>query len=146
MLAERHDKGQLKTESTRVLYVLQSNKYLKPNIRLIFQSLVINFGQNVQKSAQFLNKKGKKDKGWKGVYRNIRKKQIAIEIKRKSYLAEQFRQIKRSLAEQFRQIKCSLAEPQYVVEARAKMSLAIMSKILASGCTNWYYESLKNQL
>ena len=110
MLAERHDKGQLKTESTRVLYVLQSNKYLKPNIRLIFQSLVINFGQNVQKSAQFLNKKGKKDKGWKGVYRNIRKKQIAIEIKRKSYLAEQFRQIKRSLAEQFRQIKRSLAE------------------------------------
>ena len=64
----------------------------------------------------------------------------------KRSLAEQFRQIKRSLAEQFRQIKCSLAEPQYVVEARAKMSLAIMSKILASGCTNWYYESLKNQL
>ena len=56
------------------------------------------------------------------------------EIKRT--LAEQFRQIKRSLAEQFRKIKCSLAEPQYVVEARAKMSLAIMSKILASGCTN----------
>ena len=54
----------------------------------------------------------------------------------KSYLAGQFRQIKCSLAEQFRQIKCSLAEPQYVVEARAKMSLAIMSKILASGCTN----------
>ena len=63
-----------------------------------------------------------------------------------SYSAEQFRQIKRSLAEQFRQIKRSLAEPQYVVEARAKMSLALMSKILASGCTNWYYESLKNQL
>ena len=54
----------------------------------------------------------------------------------KRYLAGQFCQIKRSLAEQFRQIKCSLAEPQYVVEARAKMSLAIMSKILASGCTN----------
>ena len=52
------------------------------------------------------------------------------------YLAGQFCQIKRSLAKQFRQIKCSLAEPQYVVEARAKMSLAIMSKILASGCTN----------
>ena len=43
-------------------------------------------------------------------------------------LAEQFRHIKRSLAEQFRQIKRSLAKPQYVVEARAKMSLAIMSK------------------
>ena len=54
----------------------------------------------------------------------------------KRNLAEQFRHIKRSLAEQFRQIKRSLAEPQYVVEARAKMSLAIMSKILASGCTN----------
>ena len=54
----------------------------------------------------------------------------------KIYLAGQFHQIKRSLAEQFRQMKCSLAEPQYVVEARAKMSLAIMSKILASGCTN----------
>ena len=31
--------------------------------------------------------------------------------RKKSSLAEQFRQIKRSLAEQFRQIKCSLAEP-----------------------------------
>ena len=34
-----------------------------------------------------------------------------VDFKGWSYLAEQFRQIKRSLAEQFRQIKCSLAEP-----------------------------------
>ena len=32
--------------------------------------------------------------------------------KGESYLAGQFRQVKRSLAEQFHQIKCSLAEPQ----------------------------------
>ena len=31
-------------------------------------------------------------------------------------------------------------------EARARLSLAIRCQILAYGCTNWYYESLKNQL
>ena len=83
---------------------------------------------------------------FKRQFRQI-KRSLAEQFRQiKCSLAEQFRQIKRNLAEQFRQIKCSLAEPQYVVEARAKMSLAIMSKILASGCTNWYYESLKNQL
>ena len=51
-------------------------------------------------------------------------------------MAEQFRQLKRSFVEQIRQIKCSLAEPQYVVEARAKMSLAIMSKIFGI----WMYQ------
>ena len=83
---------------------------------------------------------------FKRQFRQIKRSLAEQFRQRKHSLAEQFRQIKRSLAEQFRQIKCSLAEPQYVVEARAKMSLAIMSKILASGCTNWYYESLKNQL
>ena len=42
-------------------------------------------------------------KGWSYLAEQFR------QIKRS--LAEQFRQIKRSLAEQFRQIKCSLAEP-----------------------------------